>query len=211
MINTRNLLPQGLHDPAPGKSEKRRYSPGDVLFREGDASDGLYIVQSGRLRVYATNASGREIVYNTLGPGELFGELSLDGGTRSASVSAMTESECIVLSNAAAHELMRSRPEFADHVMAKLIARARQATQLTRSIVLEGVPERVMALLEQSAISDGTVRRIPFTSQQDIADRIGASREMVNKVVRELVRAGHLHKDASHRMTILKPFTPGRR
>ncbi len=211
MVDAITRLPRALHAPVPEKQRRRRYAAGDVLFREGDASDGLYIVLSGRLKVYATNASDREIVYNMVGPGELFGELSLDGGRRSASVSAITDAQCTVLSNSAARDLMRSRPEFAYHVISRLIARVRHATQLTRSIVLEGVPERVMALLEESAVMEGDVRRVPATSQQEIADRIGASREMVNKVIRELIRGGHLGKDTRHRMTILKPFKPERR
>ena len=186
----------------------QRYAAGDLLFTEGDASDGIYIILSGQLKVYMTHPSGREMTCNLLDPGELFGELSLYGDPRSASVKAVTNAECMVITNSTARDLMHTRREFADHVIGKLITRARHASQMSRSVVMDGVPERVIALLESAALTDGIVRRIPAAlTQQETADRIGASREMVHKGLGRLVREGYLHKDAKHRMTILKPLS----
>jgi len=116
----------------------------------------------------------------------------------------------LLFRNSVVRELMRLRPEFADHVMARLIARARDATRQVRSIALEDVPERVVGLLESVAVMRGGIRHIPpVLTQQEIADRIGASREMVHRVIGQLVRAGYLHKDARHRMTLVgKPPSP---
>ena len=185
----------------------RRFSQEQVVFREGDACDGLYVVLSGRLKIYSATGNGRELVYDVAGPGDLLGELCLDGGPQSVSVKAVTSATCLVLKLSLVRTLMRTRPEFADHIMGKLISRARHSTRLTRSIALDGVMERVAALLEAHATPDGDIRRIPSElTQQEIADRIGASREMVHKVLGELVRDGYLLRDDKRRMTIVRPL-----
>lgn len=192
------------------ENDIRRFDPEEIVFREGDACDGLYVLMSGKLKIYSAASNGREIVYNVVGPGELLGELSLDGGPRSASVKAVTGATCMVLKLSLVRMLMRTRPEFADHVIGKLISRARQSTRLTRSIALDGVLERVAALLEAHATPDGDIRRIPSElTQQEIADRIGASREMVHKIIGELVRDGYLHRDEKRRMSIVRPLPRG--
>ena len=189
----------------------RHFSQEQIVFREGDACDGLYIVLAGKLKIYSATGNGRELVYDVVGPGELLGELSLDGGPRSASVKTVTPATCRVLKLSVVRVLMRTRPEFADHIMAKLISRARHSTRLTRSIALDGVLERVAALLEAHATPDGDIRRIPSElTQQEIADRIGASREMVHKVLGELVRDGYLQRDEKRRMSIVRPLPRGR-
>ena len=206
------LLSKALLDQGSTKHRKRKFRAGEVLFHEGDDSDGLYVLLSGQLKVYAANPNGREILYSLLAPGEILGELSLDGGTRSATVKAVTDGECLMLKTSTARDLIRSNPAFADYILSKLIARARHSTERLRSIALDGVPERVIALLEATAIVDGDLRRVPCTlTQQEIADRIGASREMVHKVLGELLRAGYIQKDARHRMTILQPLPKGQR
>ena len=191
-------------------NENRRFVADEVLFREGEPCDGLYVLLTGKLKVYSAGAGGRELVYEVVGPGALLGELSLDGGPRSASVKALTDATCLVAKPGVVRELMRRDPELADLMIAFLIARARHSTRLTRSIALDGVPERVVALLESVAYPVGEIRRIPSElTQQEIADRIGASREMVHKVIGALIRNGYLHRDEKRRMSIVKAL-PGR-
>lgn len=203
---SRRLSPSGFMQLCE-ENDVRRFSQEQIVFREGDASDGLYFVLSGRLKVYSATGNGRELVYDVVGPGELLGELSLDGGPRSASVKAVTPATCMVLKLSHARTLMRTRPEFADHIIGKLISRARHSTRLTRGIALDGVMDRVAALLEAHATPDGDIRRIPSElTQQEIADRIGASREMVHKVLGELVRDGYLERDEKRRMSIVRPL-----
>ena len=207
---SRRLSPSGFMQLCDG-DDIRHFSQEQIVFREGDACDGLYIVLAGKLKIYSATGNGRELVYDVVGPGELLGELSLDGGPRSASVKAVTPATCRVLKLSVVRVLMRTRPEFADHIMAKLISRARHSTRLTRSIALDGVMERVAALLEAHATPDGDIRRIPSElTQQEIADRIGASREMVHKVLGELVRDGYLQRDEKRRMSIVRPLPRGR-
>ena len=183
----------------------QRYAANDVLFHEGDASDGLYLLLTGRLKVFATAADGREVTYNLLEAGELLGELSLDGGARTASVQALTEATCVHVDNPSARWLLRAQPALAEHMLSLAAMRARRSTHMTRSIALESVRERVLALLQHQAFADGDSWRIPSElTQQEIANRIGASRERVNRVIGALVQEGMLRKDAGHRMTLLK-------
>lgn len=183
----------------------RRFSAGDVLFHEGDASDSLMVLLEGHLKVYSVGETGREVVYNVLEPGEVIGEMLLDGGTRSASVKAITDAQCQVIEGDAVAGLIRKTPDFADYLMLKLIARVRRLTLQTRSLALNGVYERVVALLEEQAVADGDVRRLPrHLTQQEIANLVGASREMVSGILRELMRGGFITKDSAHRMTIVK-------
>lgn len=203
---SRRLSPPGFMQLC-DENDIRRFRQDEIVFREGDASDGLYFVLSGRLKAYSATGNGRELVYDVVCAGELLGELSLDGGPRSASVKAVTSATCLVMKLSEVRNLMRTRPEFADHIIGKLISRARHSTRLTRSIALDGVPQRVAALLEANALADGNVRRVPSElTQQEIADRIGASREMVHKVLGELVREGYLERDEKRRMSIVRPL-----
>lgn len=187
--------------------DTRRYAAGDILFHQGDASDALYVLLAGRLRVYSGNANGREVVYNVLEPGDTLGELLLDGGPRSASVQAMTDSECLMIKGDALRTLIRTYPELAERLMLRLIARLRHSTRTIHSLALEGVSERVSALLEENAIGDGESRRVPAQlTQQEIANRVGATREMVNHVMQRLRRGGYIARDPQRRTVILKPL-----
>lgn len=198
-------LPASLIDYLADRGDIRQAGKGERLFREGDAPDGLYVLLDGKLKVYSENANGREILYSILEPGEILGEMLLDGGMRSASVKALTRVRYSVIPPDALHDLFHARPDFAEFVTRKLITRIRSLTHKTKSLMIDGVRARVIALLNEHAIPDGDVRRVPRSlTQQEIANRIGASREMVNHVVRELIQGDYIHKDAGHRMTLLK-------
>ncbi|QDA56769.1 Crp/Fnr family transcriptional regulator [Thermomonas aquatica] len=200
-------IPQDLLEQLLTAGDTRRYAIGDILFHQGDASDALYVLLSGRLRVYSGNANGREVVYNVLEAGDTFGELLLDGGPRSASVQAVAESECLVIKGDALRTLIRTCPDLAERLMLRLIARLRHATRTIHSLALEGVFERVVALLEENASGGDGTRRIPLLlTQQEIANRVGATREMVNHVMQRLRRNGYLARDAQRRTIIVKPL-----
>lgn len=200
-------IPQDLLKQLQAAGDTRRYAVGEILFHQGDASDALYVLLSGRLRVYSGNANGREVVYNVLEPGETLGELLLDGGTRSASVQAVAESECLMIRGDTLRTLVRTYPELAERLMLRLIARLRHATRTIHSLALEGVFERVTTLLEDSARDEAGSRRIPaHLTQQEIANRIGATREMVNHVMQRLRREGYIMRDAQRRTILVKPL-----
>ena len=172
------------------------FAKGEVLFEEGDAPDGMYLLLDGKVKVYSEGANGREVVYTVLEAGDVLGELLLDGGPRSASVKAMTDGSCSVVDTDTLRSLVRSEPDFAEYVIRKLIARVRRLSCNTRSLALHGVHDRVIALLEEHAPAGDGPRTLPrFLTQQEIANRVGASREMVNHVIRDLANAGYLRRE----------------
>ena len=187
------------------RGDVHTYARGEVLITEGDASDALFILLSGELKVYTTDAREREFVYNVIRPGEFFGELFLDGGLRSASVKAVTTSLCVVVGRDALRGFMKTYPEFAERLVLKLIGRVRHATEQTRSLAFDGAHDRTIALLKSRVEEEGGVRMIrEGITQQDIADRIGATREMVNYVLRGLLASGHLVRREDRRLVLMR-------
>ena len=183
----------------------KAFARGEVLIEEGEQSDSLYILLAGELKVYTRGDNGRELVYNVMQPGEFFGEMFLDGGLRSASVKAVKPSICVVVGPEQFREFLATYPEFAECLVLKLIARVRHATEQLRNVVMKDAYERVTSLLNTLAVPDGGLRTLDKSvTQQEIADRIGASREMVNHIFRELVRGGYLVKDEDRRMILAK-------
>lgn len=205
MDQEHHRLPASLLGELSAHGGVHRFLAGETLFDEGDVSDSLYALMEGQLKVYSRSANGREVVYNVLSPGEIVGEMTLDGGPRSASVKAVIDSSCLIVKAGEIRGLMRAHPALSECLVLMLITRLRSATRKIRSLALDGVYERVVGLLEEARLVDGDLQRIPRNlTQLEIANRIGASREMVNHVLRDLVRGGFIVKDSQHRMTIVK-------
>jgi len=118
---------------------QRNYARGELLIREGEASTEVYILLAGELKAFTSDANGNELVYNVMTPGEFFGELSLDGGRRSASVQATHSSMCVVVAQADVQAFLGEYPEFAEALVMKLIARVRWVTAQAKSLGLDGV------------------------------------------------------------------------
>lgn len=182
------------------------YGRNQMLIVEGAVSDALYILVTGQLKVFTQDSKGRELVYNMLQPGEFFGELFLDGGLRSASVKAVVDSQCVVIDHLAIRGFMKTYPEFAESLVYKLIERLRHATQLSKSLALHDVYERTVDLLNQVASNEqDDIRVVPVTmTQQEIANRVGATREMINHILRDLIRGGFLARDERKRLVFTK-------
>lgn len=104
------------------------YARGELLIREGESSTEVYILLAGELRAFTTDTNGQELVFNVMTPGEFFGELSLDGGLRSASVQATSSAICVVVPQAEVQGFLGEYPEFAQALVMSLIARVRTAT-----------------------------------------------------------------------------------
>lgn len=178
------------------RGDVRRLSKGSVLIAEGAAASSLYILLAGQLKVFSRDDRGREVTYNSVMPGEVFGEMILDGGVRSASVVATTDAECLEIQVEEIRELIRQCPEFAEVLIVTLVERLRSSTALARGLALESVLARTVASINRLSVSDGERRYLPASvTQQQVANRIGATREMVNHVFRKLVRDGFLVRD----------------
>jgi CRP/FNR family cyclic AMP-dependent transcriptional regulator len=182
----------------------RRVAKGSLLIREGEISDVVYILVSGQLKVFTRGRRDREQVFNVLGAGEVLGEMFLDGGPRSASVAALTDAECVEIAGGEIRTLLRECPDFAELLVMKLISRLRHATSQVRGLALEGVYERTVSVLKELAQPGTPARYIPAMTQQEIANHVGATREMVNQVIRGLIRDGFLTRDQDQRLLILK-------
>lgn len=178
-----------------------------VIVSEGDETESLYVILSGRAKVFVADESGKEIVLGTQGPGEYFGEMVLDGGPRSASVMTVEPSRFVVIPKRNVRDFLRSHPEFAIRLIEKLIHRSRALTASVKNLALMDVYGRVARLLLDLAEDDGgtLVIREKLT-QQDIASRVGASREMVSKILNDLATGGYL--SVSHKRITLHRAPP---
>ncbi len=182
------------------RGDQRRYKKGTLLIQEGDTGDTLFAILSGRLRAYSVNpANGREITYGTYGAGEYLGEMSLDGGPRSASVITLETTVCSVIGRSALQAFIAERPAFAFELLAKVIRRARAATLTAQQMALNDVYGRLKLLLDALVTRRiGEVRIIDDRpTHQEIANRIGCTREMVSRVMKDLVRGGHVVVDGN--------------
>lgn len=197
MTQIPDQLPPDLLQLLAQRGDVKRVRRGASLVEEGDAAESLFILLSGRLNVFTRDDRGREVIYNELAPGEILGEMFLDGGARSASVRAVTDVECVEVRGSHLREFMRAYPEFSETLVVKLIERLRRATTQIRSLALDDVFDRTVHQINELAVQDHGVRYLPTeVTQQQIASRIGATREMVNRVFRKLIGRGHLVRHA---------------
>ena len=181
-----------------------------ILINEGEEGDSLWVVLKGSVKVFAVDENGREIVYGKIEAGDYFGEMSLDGGPRSASVMTLEPCTCAVLTRAEVSEHLAVEPEFAINLLVQVIRRARAATEAARSMALLGVFSRVTAALdaEVEALTDepdGATFPVvlePIT-HLDIASRVGASREMISRLLKDLEKGGYIEM-GTKRITLLK-------
>ena len=171
----------------------RSYPKGKVLIREGDVGDALFIILAGRVKVYASNDEGREVVIDFHGPGEYVGEMSLDGAPRSASVVTVEPTTCAVVDRERFRDFVLAHPDFALNLVLKLIHRVRVATENVKSLALSDVYGRLARLLNALAEPNGDVRVVPEKlTHAEIAARVGASRDMVGKLLKDLVAGGYI-------------------
>jgi CRP/FNR family transcriptional regulator, cyclic AMP receptor protein len=199
------LSPEALPDELLRRMAKRgntrQFGAQTVLFTEGDDSDSIYILLAGRVKVYGADAEGKEVIYNTLGAGETFGELAFDGGRRSASVMTLEPCKLIVVPGAEARAFLAEHPDFAWFLVRKFAALLRRATQSVKSLALQDVYGRLADALRALADAEGVIE--PKPTQQELAERVGSSREMVSRILTQLVKGGYLDSSAK-RLTLTK-------
>jgi len=178
----------------------RRSAPrGSAIVREGDATDFLYIVLSGRLKVMMGEADGKETILSILGPGEFFGEMGLiDDNPRSASVIAIEPTEMLALTKRAFRNCLVENSELAMAVMRVLVRRLREADRKIGSLAMLDVYGRVARLLlDMSENVNGRKVVTRRLTKQDMARMVGASREMVSKVMKDLQVSGYIEVQGS--------------
>ena len=201
----------------------RSYLKKTILINEGDEGESVFVLLKGSVKVFSMDTSGREIVYGKIHAGEYFGEMSLDGGPRSASVMTLEPCTCSVLTRQNLSEHLATEPQFALDLVVQVIHRARTATEVARTMALLDVYGRLAAVLQENLtalhyqshpVSKTKAGQLaepalikphilePIT-HQDLAGRIGASREAISRILKTLERSGHLIM-STKRITLLK-------
>jgi CRP/FNR family cyclic AMP-dependent transcriptional regulator len=188
-----DLSPQDAEDLMK-RAVVRSFPRHAVIVHEGGENDSVYFIVSGAVKVFLADDDGNEVVIGTLRAGEYFGEMALEPGSRSASVMA-TEPVCLAIVRIDDfRHFLKEHPEFVFSLIGKLIRRTRVSNRNLKSLALLDVYGRLVQLLHDlSEEADGTwVIAEPLT-QQDIASRIGCSREMVSKILKDLTAGGYLN------------------
>jgi len=172
----------------------RSYPKNTVIITEGDSSDSVFVILSGKVKAFVSDAEGHELILNTQAPGHYVGEMALDGKPRSASVVTLEPTTFSVVQREPLRDAIRHNPDFALDMIAKVIERAREATDNVKNLALLDVYGRVARLLLNMAVEaeDGKMRIPEKITQQEIAERVGASRDMVSRIFRDLTVGGYV-------------------
>jgi CRP/FNR family cyclic AMP-dependent transcriptional regulator len=189
-----SVLPESQLALLTGVVGRRSFPRGAMIISAGEMTDSLYIVISGRLKVMMSDDEGREVILAILKPNEFFGEMGLlDDSPRSASVVALEPCELLHLSKRDFKKCLEDNFELALTMMRGLVKRLREADRKIGSLALLDVYGRVARLLlEMSETVDGQKIVTKKLAKQDIAKMIGASREMVSRVMKDLQMGGYI-------------------
>jgi CRP/FNR family transcriptional regulator, cyclic AMP receptor protein len=188
----------GLNDPMvrelAERGQVRSFPKNAVIINEGDKGESLFVILSGRVKVYVSDDDGREMVLDIHGPGDYVGEMALDGRPRSASVMTLEPVSCSIVTREDLRAAIAANPDVAMGLIATLIERARIATDNVKNLALMDVYGRVARLLLQLARDDGSGSLVvpDRMTQQDIADRVGASRDMISRIFKDLTVGGYV-------------------
>lgn len=169
---------------------------GDTVFHEGDVGDSVYVILDGKVKLGRTSADGRENLLSVLGPGEMFGELSVfDPGPRLSSAAAIADSTLVSLGHQALTDFLAQHPEVAMQLLAGMAHRLRRTNEGISDLVFTDVPGRVAkALLDLSvrfgARTENGVQVQHGLTQEELAQLVGASRETVNKALADFASRG---------------------
>ena len=172
----------------------RTYPKNTGIINEGDQANAMFICTSGKVKVYVSDENGKEFVLNSMGPGEYFGELSLlDDETRSASVITTDKSTFSILYKDDFSKVVLNHPDIALVLLRNLASRIRKLTENVKTLALQDVYGRIRkTLLDLSTEKDGDTVIEEKLTQQDIANRIGSSREMVARILKDLATGGYI-------------------
>ena len=175
-----------------------------VIISEGDRTQSVYLIRSGAVKVFLLSESGKRVDINVLESGDYFGEMVLDEGARSASVVTLVASQLSVIPQSAFREFVAGNPDFAMQVILKLILRTRGLLKNVKGLALLDVYGRVARILLELAVpKDDKLVIKERPSAQDIANRIGASREAVSRIFKDLTRGGYIQMEGK-RLTITR-------
>ncbi|MDQ1330919.1 MAG: Crp/Fnr family transcriptional regulator [Thermodesulfobacteriota bacterium] len=173
---------------------KKSFLKNTILISEGDSTDSLYVVCSGKVKAIITDEHGKEVILSIFGPGEYFGELAfIDGEHRSASIITREPTEVLIISRDGLRDILSSNPNLAFNLLVGVVKRLREATKQIEGLALMDVYGRVARLLVHLAKSQGEKHIIEEKlTHQEIANMTGSSREMVSRIFKDLIAGGYI-------------------
>ena len=187
----------------------QHYPKNTMVVSQGDKSDSLYVIVEGKVDVFLQNEKGKEIIINTMGECESFGELApLAGIPRQASIITVTDSVMLVISRQIFMDNLLQKPSVSMRIIERLIHLIQELTEEVSSLALDDVYNRVVRILYKHADEVGDKLVTEKLTQQDIALRVGATREMVHRILKELKTGGYISIQGKH-ITIEKKLPPG--
>jgi CRP/FNR family transcriptional regulator, cyclic AMP receptor protein len=173
--------------------ETRTWEVGATVVAEGDTADCMYIIHSGELRAVVAGNGGRVVELNTLGPGEFFGELMLSGERRAASVQVTARAQLTRVTRSEIERVLALRPDLAFHLIQSLVQRVRTLTQTVGRLASADVYARLVGLFEALAVDHQGRRVVPGPlTQTRMAEQVGASKAMVNRLLQDLAQGGYI-------------------
>lgn len=183
----------------------RKFAPGEIIFLEGAASAGLWILESGRVKAYKVGLNGREYILRFLGPGDTFNDLAaLDGAPNPISAMAITDVSAWVIATASFTRALHAHHQLAEAVVHGLVGRIRHLIAQIEDLALHSVTVRLARfLLEQ--VDDPTLSH-PAVTRALIANHLATTPESVSRSLRALEQAGAIHFDR-HRIVVSQPDT----
>jgi len=191
-------VPSEYLDELEKLSVTRKYPKGTILVTEGDDSNHLYIIRSGKVSVYLGDDEGRQVILNYMQEGDYFGELALlDGEPRSASVMTVTPCEFIVISRASFQALLERSHDFSLVMNRELVRRVRELSDSVRDMALLDVYGRVIHVLEKMSDENKRIHS-PKLTHQDIANMVGSSREMVSRIMKQLIIGEYIEQKSGY-------------
>lgn len=180
-----------------------------IVVNEGDQTNSLYIINSGKVKIFLADEHGKEVMLGIAGAGEYFGEMVLDGGPRSASVMTIEASKFSIIQKADLEKYLQAEPAVALSIITHLISRIRTLTDNVKSLALLDVYGRFRKLLLDLAAEEGGKMVIKEKlTQKDMANRVGSSREMISRILRELTVGGYIEINQKQ-ISILKTLPSG--
>jgi CRP/FNR family cyclic AMP-dependent transcriptional regulator len=183
----------------------KAYPKNTIIVSEGDRSDSLYVILSGKVKVYLADEEGKEMVLNTQGPGEYFGEIMLDEGPRSASVMTLEPSKFCIVSKEQFNQFLAHNPDVSLELVRSLIHRVRELTKKVSDLALLDVYGRVRQLLLELATEQDGKLVVERLTQQEMASRVGCAREMISRIFKDLRSGGYIKDDGERLIIVKKP------
>lgn len=187
-------LPDEALNALAAKAKSVKYPKQAVIISEGDETNSLYIILSGKVRVFSSDEKSKEVTLQVQESGSYFGELALLADEpRSASVETLEKTVCGIISKNDFKYWLASHPDVAIGLLSDLSAKIRHLTEKVKQMALSNVYERTIKVLQDIAIKEGDIFVIDNKpTQQELANMVGSSREMINKVMKELTKGGYI-------------------